>query len=230
MSLCATCHAGCCRSFAVPVTGADILRIAREQGLGFWEFVCRWADPEGAIALNHAPQFYFCDEPHTPFVIGLRHEASQHFVGTTRCQFLKEEAPTADAPLGKAHCGIYGSRPAACRAFPAKLNATGELAILYDVPERGRDGDLPAYQLCPRPWQPSDCDPLSLVQELVVAQYEMQFFHRLAAGWNESPGLWSDFPAFVQYVYAHRLRPASEADEIDRVAPAPAGVYPRIAA
>src|SRR5690606_34649025 len=27
MGLCSGCHAGCCRSFAVPVSGADVLRI-----------------------------------------------------------------------------------------------------------------------------------------------------------------------------------------------------------
>ena len=31
MSQCLDCHAGCCRSFAVPITGADVLRIERSE-------------------------------------------------------------------------------------------------------------------------------------------------------------------------------------------------------
>ncbi len=86
------CHAGCCRSFAVPVTGADILRIQREQQLSFWDFVCRWEDPESKIARNYAPHFHFADEPDTPFVVCLTHTASQSFPETSKCGFLVEDA------------------------------------------------------------------------------------------------------------------------------------------
>ena len=65
MSPCEDCHAGCCRSFAVPVSGADIMRIENGLGLSFWDFVCRWEDPDGRIALNYAPHFFFEDEPET---------------------------------------------------------------------------------------------------------------------------------------------------------------------
>src|SRR5688572_20248052 len=126
---CETCHAGCCRSFAVPLTGADILRIERDLRIDFWDFVCRWADPEGRIARNVAPRFYFADQPRTPFVIGLMHAESHFLDGTTKCRFLIECEPEGPQP-GLARCGIYESRPAACRTFPMKLDATGELAIL----------------------------------------------------------------------------------------------------
>lgn len=215
MSLCAACHAGCCRSFAVPVTGADILRIMARRGIDFWDFVCRWSDPQGLIAQNHAPHFHFNDDRRTPYVICLIPEESRQFPGTTKCLFLKEGTSTPDAPLGVSSCGAYDHRPAACRAFPAKLNQTGELAVLYDVPDRGRDGDHPAYGLCPRQWTPEDLDPVQQVQDLVVAKYEMNFFHQLAASWNERPGDWRRFPEFLQLVYAARLRPACEAETID---------------
>jgi Fe-S-cluster containining protein len=230
MSQCESCHSGCCRAFAVPVTGADILRIRSRLSMEFHEFVCRWADPEGEIALNHAPHFHFSDEPATPFVICLMHHESHVFPGTTRCEFLDETAPTAQAPLGTARCSIYPERPSTCRAFPAKLNATGELAILYDVPSHARDASQPVYALCPRPWQPEDLDPVQQVQDLVVAKYEMQFFHCLASIWNEQPGRWSDFPQFLEYVYVNRLRPSEEADEVDRELPVQEAVFPRIAA
>lgn len=205
MGMCATCHGGCCRSFAVPVSGADIIRIETERGLSFWEFMCRWADPEGRIARNHAPHFFFEDEPDTPFTICLMHEASRFFPGTTKCLFLQETPADTEHPLGLAQCGIYESRPHTCRAFPTRLNASGELAILYDVPARGRDGDEPVYSLCPRPWELSDLDPISTVQDLVVAKYEMDLFHTLADYWNQCRGPWNAFPDFLHMVYAGRV-------------------------
>ena len=230
MSQCATCHAGCCRSFAVPVSGADILRIQKQQNLSFWDFVCRWADSKGEIALNHAPQFYFNDEPQTPFVICLRHEASAQFPGTARCQFLQEGAPTAENPLGISKCGIYADRPAACRAFPARMNSTGELAIVYDIPRFGRKEEIPSYRLCGRAWRPQDLDPIQHVQDLVVAQFEMNFFHRLAAAWNRRPGVWSDFPQFLEFVYAERVQADERVDVPEAPAEEPVVRYPRIAA
>ena len=230
MSQCATCHAGCCRSFAVPVTGADILRISRQLELGFWDFVCRWADPQGTIARNHAPQFYFADEPQTPFVICLLHEDSQTFEGTTRCKFLVESPKTAEHPLSVAHCGIYHQRPGACRAFPTKLDRAGELAILYDVPAAGNSSPNPAFKLCARQWEPEELDPVQTVQDLVVATYEMNFFHRLADVWNEQPGPWSRFPEFIELVYTSRIRAASDAQDQQLPEVESPVVYPKIAA
>ncbi|MGH7199171.1 MAG: YkgJ family cysteine cluster protein, partial [Planctomycetaceae bacterium] len=206
MSLCESCHAGCCRSFAVPVTGADLLRIERRLRLPFAEFACRWADPSGVIARNYAPHFYFDDEPHVPFVICLLHAPSAFLPGTTKCRFLVECPADADHPLGAARCGIYEHRPGACRAFPTRLNETGDLAVIHDVPERGRAGDDPAYTLCPRPWTPDDLDPLETVQDLVITKYEMAFFHQLARLWNRSPRPWQVFPDFLRLVYAARVQ------------------------
>ena len=219
MSPCHGCHAGCCRSFAVPVTGADVLRIEKHLGLSFWDFVCRWADEEGTIARNYAPHFRFSDEPETPFVICLMHAASEYFPGTTKCRFLMEGAPDAEHPLGEARCSIYRSRPGACRAFPAKLNPTGELAVLQDVPERGRPGGEALYELCPRPWEPADLDPLETPQDLVVAQYEMRFFFQLADMWNRSPRSWTAFPDFLRLVYSNRVLPATRQEELARDGP-----------
>lgn len=206
MSPCESCHAGCCRSFAVPVTGADILRIERDYGLRFEEFVCRWDDADGTIARDRAPHFRFSDAPQTPFVICLKHEPSDAFPGTTRCRFLREGPRDAEHPLGRARCGIYRSRPAACRTFPAKLNQTGELAILTDIPLRGRAGEHPAYELCPRSWETADLDPIDAVQELVVARFEMDFFTQLAELWNRQPRSWEAFPPFLRLAYASRVQ------------------------
>ena len=231
MSQCTTCHAGCCRSFVVPVTGADILRIASRNDLSFWDFVCRWADPEGSIALKYAPHFHFRDQPRTKFVISLLQEYSSQFPGTTRCKFLSEGPQSSEHPLGIAKCGIYGERPAACRVFPTKFDHSGELAVIYDVPAAGKGGSHPIYQLCPRSWKPEDLDPIQQVQDLVVAKYEMNFFFKLAAAWNENPGDWLLFPDFLRMVYAKRV--LSKDEDLD-IEPAPAVEetvrYPRLAA
>jgi Fe-S-cluster containining protein len=206
MSPCTSCHAGCCRSFAVPVTGADILRIERDCGLPLEEFACRWEDTDGAIARDRAPHFRFSDAPQTRFVICLKHDASDSFPGTTRCRFLREGPPELGHPLGIARCGIYAGRPAACRTFPAKLSQTGELAILAHVPVRGRAGEHPAYELCPRDWQPADLDPIDAVQELVVARFETEFFTQFAELWNRRPRPWEAFPAFLRMAYSGRVQ------------------------
>jgi Fe-S-cluster containining protein len=213
MGLCESCHAGCCRSFAVPVTGADILRIEKQRGLSFWDFVCRWADPQSQISRNHVPQFHFADEPQTPFTICLRHEASAWFANATKCQFLIEHAPDAEHPRGSARCGIYESRPSACRVFPTKFSNSGEFVVLYDVPRSSRDAGNPAYELCPRPWEPADVDSIQSAADLVVAKYEMTFFHSLAAVWNRKPQPWEIFPDFLRLVYAERVQRAAHVDQ-----------------
>lgn len=204
-SPCESCHAGCCRSFAAPISGADIIKIEQSYELSFWDFACRWADPQGTIAKNVAPHFRFDDDPDTPFVICLAHETSQQFPGTTKCGFLIEGDTDTDQSFGKAHCQVYENRPMTCRNFPMKLNNSGDLAILYDVPKPGRDGGHRAYDLCPEPLQPSDFDPIQSVQELVISKYEMQFFQQVADIWNRQPGEWKMFPEFLHFVYAERI-------------------------
>lgn len=220
MSLCDGCHAGCCRAFAVPVTGADILRIERNLGLDFWDFVCRWSDPTGAIAAHYAPHFYFEDEPETPFVISLTHAASKYFSGTTKCRFLTECEPDEEHPLGQARCGIYGSRPQACRVFPTKFNDSCELALIHDIPDWTREDEHPVYELCPRQWLPEDLDPVQPLHDLVVAKFEMQLFRNLATVWNETPRPWNLFPNFLHMIYEKRvmLEPQASPDVIPFVA------------
>ncbi len=205
MNVCQNCHAGCCRSFAVPTTGADILRIERDLGLEFWDFACRWADPHSQIAQKYAPQFHFSDEPGMPYVICLAHVQSEVFPTTTKCRFLVESQPDEEHPLGIGQCGIYDSRPGACRAFPTKFDTTGELAVIYDIPGSGRENESPAYGLCPRPWEPSDVDPLQTLQDLAAAKFEMSFFHSVAMVWNRQPREWNLFPEFLRLVYSNRV-------------------------
>ena len=233
MGQCSTCHAGCCRTYVVPLTGADIMRILSQTGLSFWDFVVRWTDPQGKIALKYAPHFRFRDDPLMPYVIALMQEDSAQFPGTARCKFLAEGPQSAEHPLGISQCGIYGARPSACRVFPTKFDKAGELAVLYDVPSHGKAGGHPAYRLCPRPWEPQDFDPIQQLQDLVIAKYEMNFFFKLADAWNESPGDWRTFPDFLTAVYANRVLAKDRDEGTEEEAPAdfePTVRFPRIAA
>jgi Fe-S-cluster containining protein len=207
LSPCHGCHAGCCRAFAVPVTGAEILRMERALGLDFWQLACRWEDRDDAISAGVAPQFRFEDDSSIPYVICLLHEPSRTFPRTTKCRFLIEQPPTADAPLGRASCGIYDARPLPCRVYPTKLSESGSLAVLHDVPVHGRANDpSPAFDLCGRPWEVEDVDSIAAVQDLVVLRFELQFFRQVAALWNRAPGRWEDFPEFLRLVYRHRVQ------------------------
>lgn len=205
MSPCDTCHGGCCRAFAIPITGADILRIQQDLKLSFWDFACRWADPEGIIANKYAPHFHFADEPDTPFVIALKHEQSHFLPGTDKCRFLMETPADENSPLGLGRCGIYESRPAACRAFPTKFNDSGELAVIYDIPSTPRDDVDIAYELCSREWKPEDVNPTTTIQNLVVARYEMNYFHHIAEAWNQSVGDWEVLPDYLNLIYSRRV-------------------------
>lgn len=206
MNPCEGCHSGCCRAFAVPLSGADILRIERDCDLHFWDFACRWADEEGIIAKNFVPHFRFEDEPETPFVICLKFEDSITFPQQTKCQFLDETAPTKEHPFGQAKCTIYESRPSTCRCFPGKLNASLDILLIPEIPEYGREEKHPAYRLCSKPWQPSQLDPIQAMQDLVVAKYEMKFFAQIAEIWNRSPRSFSVFPDFLGHIYNNRVQ------------------------
>jgi Fe-S-cluster containining protein len=212
MAPCQSCHAGCCRSFAVPLTGADIITIERRSGLSFWDFVCRWVDPDGKIARGRVPHFFFPDVPDTPFVICLIQSPSLFLPGTQKCRFLVECPPDEEHPLGQARCGVYEARPAACRVFPTKMNSTGDLVILCDVPPKPREDAHPAYDLCPREWELHEVDAVQGLQDLVLTKYEFAFFAEVARAWNKSPRGWDAFPEFLRIVYAHRILRESEMD------------------
>jgi Fe-S-cluster containining protein len=175
-------------------------------------------DHSGRISNGAVPHFTFADSPDTPHVICLVHVPSPFHARSTKCRFLIEGAPDSEFPLGRARCGIYGVRPSACRVFPTKFNATNDLAIVCDIPDRFRETTNPAYTLCPRPWEPEDVDPIQAVQDLAVVKYELAFFRQVAELWNRSPGSWNAFPQFLNIVYTNRVgreEPANEAADDD---------------
>jgi Fe-S-cluster containining protein len=227
MGLCDTCHAGCCRTFAVPVTGADIITIQRKLGLPFEEFVRRMPDPNGRISGGAVPHFSFEDSPDIPYIICLNHQPSPYHANSTKCRFLVECAPDEQFPLGRARCGIYGVRPSACRVFPTKFNATHDLVVVCDIPGRFRENPNPAYTLCPRPWEPADVDPIQSAQDLAVVKYELAFFRQVADVWNRSPGSWAAFPQFLEIVYSKRVEREQLAEEAPVTLPFPKASAPQ---
>ncbi len=179
MGHCLGCHTGCCRAFAVPVSGADILRIMSATGQTFREVACRWEDPQGEIDRGHAPHFHFADDPETPYVICLLHEPSDSFPGTTRCKFIHELPPAEGQQSGASQCSIYTDRPGTCRVFPAKSDDLVQID-LQTVPEYGRAEQQPAYKLCPVQWQLTDLNPFEILQEIRCTTEEMQLFRLVA--------------------------------------------------
>lgn len=189
---CDGCQSGCCRSFVVPLSLGDIVRIARGTGLSFWDFAVRWDDSEDKIARGQVPHFHFQDEPQTPFVIGLKHVESQTFSGATRCRFLNE------APDG-ACCGVYEHRPMACRIFPA--TSVDDVLKIASIPQFGRPGNDPAYRLCARQWRLDDIDWSEKQAEFDQCRDEMALMRVLAERWNREPGDWLLLPEFLNAIW-----------------------------
>jgi Fe-S-cluster containining protein len=132
MEPCAGCAADCCRHFDVVVLGWDVYRIARDLQLS----------PESFIELQAAAE---PDLSHQLVLdVDERERRYQRLALKKRnggCVFLL----SLD---GRGRCGIYPSRPDACRSYPAILD--GEIFTLARreyCPPGGWDGiDAAAYR------------------------------------------------------------------------------------
>lgn len=204
---CGGCHAGCCRAFAVPLTGSDVVRIIQEQRHSFAEFVCRWADLDGSISRQIAPQFRFEDDPETPFVIGLLQNESSAFPGTRKCRFLIETAEHTGTGTSRSTCSIYESRPAACRVFPFRFEPSGSVGIQPDVTKN--DGKSIPASLCPSAWNVSAEQRWQAEIDLGDCLQQMALFRLIAERWNAEPGPWPLFPAFIVDIYSRLLAPVA---------------------
>ena len=162
----------------------DTVRIARDQQLDFWDFVVRWADETGSISRGQVPHFYFDDEPQTPFVIGLMHTASEVYPGTTHCRLLQESIREDGSIIG--HCGIYESRPLACRIFPAVILPTGDIGVV-EIPESCATTPE-AHRLCPVPWSVEDLATDEARSQIDECRGELELMSVLAERWNRDPG------------------------------------------
>ncbi len=204
---CGSCDAGCCRAFAVPLTGTDVIRIMQQRGHSFADFVCRWADPDGLISRQIAPQFRFEDDPDTPFVIGILQNESMAFPGTRKCRFLVETPEASRPGASLSTCSIYESRPGACRVFPFRFEPSGSVGIQPDVSKNF--GTRPPAALCPSEWTVSDEQRQQAGIDLTDCLEQMALFRLIAEYWNAVAGPWPLFPAFLIDIYSRLLSQAA---------------------
>ena len=213
-----SCHAGCCRAFAVPVTGADIVAIKRRLGLPFDDFIRRLPDHAGSPGERGRAALSFEDTPATPYVICLSHTRSEFHAELHKCRFLIECAPDEEFPVGARPLRDLWRAAFRLPGVSHEIQRDQRPGSRRDIPERLRQNANPAYTLCPRPWQPEDVDPIQAVQDLAVLKYELAFFWQVADLWNRSPESWRAFPQFLEIVYSKRVRreepaPAAQDDQ-----------------
>jgi Fe-S-cluster containining protein len=103
---CSTCSL-CCRSYLVPLCGHDVWSISRNLGLEPAQFTIAWQEEEPSVDGFRLER----DGPLFSLVLDKRSWTQQQ----SACIFLMR------LPGGHDRCGIYESRPAACRAYPMLL-------------------------------------------------------------------------------------------------------------
>jgi Fe-S-cluster containining protein len=103
MSACDGCAADCCRHFDLVVSGWDAYRLGRDLSLPLDRFVA--LDGADAPDENHQLVLDAAASAHRYHRLQLKKSAGA-------CTFLVDAG-------GIGRCGVYPSRPAACRAYPA---------------------------------------------------------------------------------------------------------------
>lgn len=135
---CESCAANCCRRFEVVILGWDVYRIARDLQLS----------PESFVELQGAPE---PDMAHQLVLDVEERQSRYHRLALRKqqggCVFLLSFERGTPAERGR--CGIYSSRPDACRSYPAI--ADGELFTLakreHCPPGAWEDIDTAGYRL-----------------------------------------------------------------------------------
>lgn len=223
MSLCASCHGGCCRSLLLIITAWDALRLSRDlerSPESFTQFIpLGESQTEALQGLPAQIRFSDTQGPLQNHTLVLKKEPSQLLPGTHRCTFLLEwpqenADPEASHPGGRVtgRCGVYGSRPLMCRTYPALLDDNNQPVITYRRSMQAPQGE---HALCPKPWTPEmfGNDPSATAHNLILERYEFDFFNAAVERWNETPRPRSEFFPFMTKEYQHRIR-AAEASEL----------------
>jgi Fe-S-cluster containining protein len=158
MRPCAACIGECCRHYFVSLNGHDVRRIAAASGLAPTEFVVLGQEATAT------PAGFRLDATRTTFALVL--EKHQSFDGRQACVFLDI------GPNGAGRCRIYEARPAACRAFPARL--LGDSVTFRD--------DI----VCPQDsWASPVPNPDEWRKILLRSRMEWAVFAAVVARWNE---------------------------------------------
>jgi Fe-S-cluster containining protein len=199
MRPCAACIGECCRHYFVNLNGHDVWRIAAATGLSPPEFVVLGQETTAT------PAGFHLDATKTTFNLVL--DKRQDRDGRQACVFLDV------GPSGAGRCGVYEARPAACRAFPARL--------VDDVVMFREDA------VCPQDsWASPEPHPEAWRKVLLRSRMEWEVFSTIVARWNErlaviprgemrTPKEFYDF-IFVRYerIAALESNSASDMEEI----------------
>lgn len=208
MLLCKTCHAGCCRNFAIGLTGYDLLKISKFLDLdypSFAQIIPVKEKEEIERQSNFSALFLFSDkELRTYYRFCLLMDESRLAEGTLKCMFLEEEG-LKDKIIAK--CSIYECRPLVCATFPSKFDPTEKQGIVFNVEPDNLLSSHDVYNLCPRKITRDDIENShdEIMKNLILRKYEVDFFKNLADYWNRNPGTTVEFFRFLEKVYDNRV-------------------------
>jgi len=211
MLICESCHSGCCRKYAVALTGYDILNISKTLKIDPLSFIEISPVENIEYQSTYTTLFKFTDENSDIFYrFNLKMNESQLVPGTIKCQFLLEwhndpSNPCIEGIIAK--CGIYNCRPFVCTAYPAKFDITEKRGIIVNVGSKSESSEHRIYNLCPEKITGEDIADSSdqIMKALIMRKYELEYFKNLADYWNQKPGSLSDFLIFMTNVYQNRV-------------------------
>lgn len=153
---CFDCHAPCCVSYVVPITGFDLWRMTRVLGLG-WRDVADVKSDQG----RYWDCFRLDDSE-------LRHGLYLRTRSTGACQFL------LDLPGGHQRCGAHDGRPLACRIYPFKVTGSSQLGI-----------ELLTHAMCPPPQKALYQRDVEDARPMVTSELlERELYLVAVARWN----------------------------------------------
>lgn len=221
--MCDTCHAGCCRAYTLIITVFDALQISRDLSLPIGEFVTMIphnAEKVKKMGDLHRP-LRFSDPGFEDsfFYIALKRVESRLIPGTVKCYFLQEWQRSEPVAKRGQHpgatvagrCGIYGSRPLMCRAYPSFLHKDA-LGFITNPKSPGLEKANAIYTLCPEKWEAASfgSDPSQIIHQLVLNRYEIEFQNKLIEEWNASPRPLKEFFPYAVACYGNRFRVVPE--------------------
>ena len=221
-AMCDTCHAGCCRGYNLLITAFDALRLSHDLSLPMGEFstlLSLSVDQARRFEKNFIPVRLAdpgCEQKR--FFLALKRIESRLVPGTVKCYFLNEwqrehAAPDREGHAGQkvvARCSIYNSRPMMCRTYPTALHANVALGFITTPRPIDLSDKNPMYQLCPEKWtaESFSTDHTTVLHNLVINQFENDFYNQAVAEFNRKSRTARDFFPFMADVYKNRFRTA----------------------
>jgi Fe-S-cluster containining protein len=169
---CFTCPAPCCTSYAVPLTGFDVWRLARGLKLPWREV----AEPR----LDRMTwEGFRIDDGDGRWGLFLRTSAGES------CHFLMQ------LPDGQRRCGAHESRPLACRVYPWMPSGSTQLGL-----------EIGGHALCPPPQRAHFEARTREARDPVYDELAERPLYKLAVlRWNEKKHERS-FDEFVDWLFA----------------------------